>query len=74
MKRYAKIVVGFTLLLVGTALLVLPGPGLLVIGLGLALLAAEFVWAANLLDRIKHQIEKVRPKRSRPERPDTPVP
>jgi putative transmembrane protein PGPGW len=52
-KRIVKIVVGCTLLLVGAALLVLPGPGLLVIGLGLALLSAEFVWARRLLDRIK---------------------
>jgi uncharacterized protein (TIGR02611 family) len=74
MKRYAKIVVGFTLLLVGTALLVLPGPGLLVIALGLALLAAEFAWAANLLGRIKQQVEKLRQKKSPPGRPDTPAP
>ena len=52
-KRIVKIVVGCTLLVVGVALLVLPGPGIIVIGLGLALLSAEFVWARRLLDRIK---------------------
>jgi tellurite resistance protein TerC len=52
-KRLIKIVVGFTLLAVGTAMLVLPGPGIVTIMLGLALLAAEFVWARRLLDRLK---------------------
>jgi tellurite resistance protein TerC len=52
-KRIVKIVVGCTLLVVGALLLVLPGPGILVIGLGLAVLSAEFVWARRLLDRIK---------------------
>lgn len=52
-KRLVKIVIGFTLLVVGAALLVLPGPGILVIGLGLVLLSAEFVWAQRLLARLK---------------------
>jgi len=52
-KRLIKIVVGFTLLAAGAAMLVLPGPGIVVIMLGLALLAAEFVWARRLLDRMK---------------------
>jgi hypothetical protein len=73
MKRYVKIVGGFTLLPVGVALLALPGPGLLVIALGLALLAGEFAWARNLLDRIKYQVERVRRKKSPPEHRDTPA-
>jgi uncharacterized protein (TIGR02611 family) len=51
--RVFKIVAGFTLLLVGIIMLVTPGPGWLVIFLGLGLLAAEFVWAKRLMDRIK---------------------
>ena len=35
-------------------MLVTPGPGWLVIFLGLGLLAAEFVWAERLMKRIKH--------------------
>ena len=42
-------VVGPLLILAGIAMLVLPGPGLVVIGLGLALLAAEYAWARHLL-------------------------
>ena len=52
-KRLIKIVVGFTLLIIGVAMLVLPGPGLVMIMLALAILAAEFVWAKRLLDRMK---------------------
>jgi len=52
-KRVAKIVIGFTLLAFGIVLLVTPGPGWLVILSGLAVLAAEFLWARRLLDRLK---------------------
>ena len=52
-KRLIKIVVGFTLLLAGIIMLVTPGPGWLTIGMGLAVLAAEYVWARRLLDHLK---------------------
>jgi hypothetical protein len=42
------------------ALLVLPGPGWAVIFAGLAVLAAEFVWARRLLDRLKDGAGRVR--------------
>lgn len=54
-RRFFKILGGFTLLLVGVVMLFTPGPGWVVIFLGLTLLAAEFVWARRLMDRIKHQ-------------------
>jgi uncharacterized protein (TIGR02611 family) len=46
--------------LTGIVMLVTPGPGWLVILIGLGLLAAEFVWAKRLMDRIKRQGERVR--------------
>jgi drug/metabolite transporter (DMT)-like permease len=52
-KRWSKIVSGFTLLAIGIVMLVTPGPGWLVIIAGLALLAAEYVWARRLLQRVK---------------------
>ena len=52
-KRLIKIVFAFTLLLVGVAMLVLPGPGLVAIAAALAILSGEFVWARRLLDRLK---------------------
>jgi uncharacterized protein (TIGR02611 family) len=55
-KRLIVIVVGFTLLFVGIAMIVLPGPAFIVIPLALAILATEFVWARRLLNKIKSKI------------------
>ena len=52
-KRVVVIVVGFTVLVLGIVLIVLPGPAVLVIPLGLAILATEFVWARRLLVRFR---------------------
>lgn len=54
-RRFFKILGGFTLLLIGAVMLFTPGPGWLTIFLGLTLLAAEFVWARRLMDRMRHQ-------------------
>lgn len=52
-KRLFKIVGGFTLLAAGVVMLITPGPGIVTILMGLALLAAEFTWARLLLRKIK---------------------
>ncbi len=52
-KRVIKIVIGFTILLLGGAMLLLPGPGVLIIVLGLAILGTEYVWARRLMKRVK---------------------
>jgi len=44
-------VIGSTLVLFGLALVVLPGPAMLVVPIGLALLATEFAWARRLIRR-----------------------
>jgi len=54
-RRVFLIIAGFTLLLAGGVMLVTPGPGMVVIFLELGLLAAEFVWARRLMERIKHE-------------------
>jgi uncharacterized protein (TIGR02611 family) len=59
-KRFFKILVGFTLLVIGVVMIVTPGPGLLTILLALGVLAAEFVWARRLLDRLKEQGVRLR--------------
>jgi uncharacterized protein (TIGR02611 family) len=59
-RRFFKILGGFTLLLVGIVMLITPGPGWLVIIGGLAMLAAEFVWARRLLDRLRSEGERLR--------------
>ena len=57
--RLIVVVVGFTVLLIGLALLVLPGPAIVVIPTGLAILATEFVWARKLLHRVKREAGRV---------------
>ena len=51
-RRFFRILAGFTLLLVGVIMFFTPGPGWLVVFLGLTLLAAEFVWAKRLMNRM----------------------
>jgi len=68
LRRMLILVVGSTVVLFGVLLLVLPGPGILVIIVGLAILATEFAWA-SLAGRgtaargARHQ--EVRPYRAR---------
>jgi len=50
LRRVVVFVVGGSVLLVGIAMIVLPGPAVIVIPLGLSILAAEFVWARRVLD------------------------
>ena len=57
-KRLVKAVVGFTLLILGIALIVLPGPAFVVIPIALAILAGEFVWARKLLRRVKKEVQR----------------
>ena len=59
-RRFFKILAGFTLLALGAVMLFTPGPGWLVIFLGLTLLAAEFVWAKRLMDRMKEQSMRIK--------------
>jgi uncharacterized protein (TIGR02611 family) len=59
-RRGFRIIAGFTLLLAGIVMIITPGPGWLVIFLGLSLLAAEFIWARRLMDRMKREGERVR--------------
>jgi uncharacterized protein (TIGR02611 family) len=59
-KRVVKILIGFTLLALGIVMIATPGPGWLTIMLALGILAAEFVWARRLLDRMKEQGVRIR--------------
>ena len=57
-KKLVIGVIGFTVLFIGIAMLVLPGPAIIFIPAGLAILATQFVWARNLLKRVKGMIKK----------------
>lgn len=60
LRRAARLAGGFTLLAVGGALLVLPGPGIPVVLGGLALLAPEVSWARRLRGRIHERVRGLR--------------
>jgi hypothetical protein len=55
---------GLALMAVGIVLLPMPGPGMLVIAVGAALVAEESKWAAELLDGlelwVRRTLEKLR--------------
>ena len=57
-RRLIVLVVGATILMAGLAMIVLPGPAVVVIPLGLAVLGTEFIWARRLLRRVKAAINR----------------
>jgi len=59
-KRLIITVIGFTVLLIGLAMIVLPGPAFIVIPIALGILATEFIWAKKLLARIKSKASNMR--------------
>lgn len=55
LKRVARLTAGLALLPIGIAMLVLPGPGLLLILSSLMLLESEFDWAGRIRNQL-HQL------------------
>jgi len=58
-KRLIVIVFGFTVLIAGVAMIMLPGPAVIVIPIGLAILATEYIWARKLLELVKERIRRM---------------
>ncbi|MFL6520414.1 MAG: PGPGW domain-containing protein [Chthoniobacterales bacterium] len=56
LRKLIIAIIGGTVLLIGVALIVLPGPAFIVIPVGLAILASEFAWARSALARAKAMI------------------
>jgi len=50
-RKLVYSVVGITVLVIGIAMLVLPGPAFLVIPIGVAILASEYAWARRIIRR-----------------------
>lgn len=51
-RRIVITLVGFTVLAIGVVMLVFPGPALVVIPVGLAILGVEWAWARRLLSTV----------------------
>lgn len=68
-KKIIVAVIGGTVVLFGVVLLFVPGPGVVIIAAGLAVLATEFVWASRLLRRVKTEgvnlVDNIRGKKKR---------
>lgn len=65
-RRIIVGVVGTTVLLIGVALLVLPGPAFIVIPVGLAILATEFAWARHWLKNIRQVANNIVSRKTEP--------
>ena len=59
-KKLFILIVGVTILIFGLILLILPGPGILIVISGLIVLSIEFVWAKALLIKLKRHSNKLR--------------
>ncbi|MBU2522723.1 MAG: PGPGW domain-containing protein [Nanoarchaeota archaeon] len=59
-KKFIILVMGMTVLVIGMLLLFLPGPGMLIILLGIVIIAIEFVWARRLLKKINKRSGKIK--------------
>ena len=55
-RKIVIAIVGVSVLLIGAAMIFLPGPAIVVIPVGLAILATEFAWAKVLLNKLKEKI------------------
>jgi len=53
-------VIGTTVVLIGVALIILPGPAFIVIPIGLAILASEFLWARRVVKRGRIFVKRAR--------------
>jgi tellurite resistance protein TerC len=59
-RRIAVAIVGGTVLAVGVAMIVLPGPAFIVIPAGLAILGLEFAWARRWLRKVREKAQSLR--------------
>ena len=57
-RRIVVAVVGVSVLLLGIVMIVTPGPAVVVIPAGLAILAIEFVWARLWLRKLRELISR----------------
>ena len=59
-RKVILAVIGTTVVLIGIALLILPGPAFIVIPIGLAVLASEFIWARRVVKRGRIFVKRAR--------------
>ena len=56
-KKLVIFLIGISVVLIGCVLFFTPGPAIVVIPIGLAILATEFIWAKKLLKKFKDKVD-----------------
>jgi tellurite resistance protein TerC len=64
LRKLIVSVIGGTIVLIGVAMILLPGPAFIVIPVGLGILATEFAWARRAVRRARVMIAKARGRES----------
>lgn len=62
LRRFLIGAIGFSVVLIGLVMIVLPGPAIIIIPLGFAILASEFAWARRVWRRGTILVSRVRGK------------
>jgi tellurite resistance protein TerC len=65
MKKILIAIIGGTVLLIGLIMVVTPGPAIIVIPIGLAILATEFAWARHYKDKLEARWTRFRERKKR---------
>jgi uncharacterized protein (TIGR02611 family) len=70
-RKTVVFIAGVIVIIAGIILLVIPGPGLLTIAVGLVILSSEFEWAErhqkNIKKRIQDAYQKAKNKQQKPD-------
>jgi hypothetical protein len=72
LRRFLIGVIGFSVVLIGLVMIVLPGPAIFIVPLGFAILASEFAWARRVWRRGTILVWRIRGKPVRREPVEAP--
>jgi Putative transmembrane protein (PGPGW) len=62
LRRFLLGTIGFSVVLIGLVMIVLPGPAIIIVPLGFAILASEFAWARRVWRRGTILVSRIRGK------------
>ena len=62
LRRFLIGTIGFSVVLIGLVMIVLPGPAIIIVPLGVGILASEFAWARRVWRRGTILVSRIRRK------------
>ena len=62
LRRFLIGTIGFSVVLIGLVMIVLPGPAIIIVPLGVGILASEFAWARRVWRRGTILVSRIRGK------------